>query len=265
MRRRRKIILVSAFTTMSPVRALILTNPFSIEADDVFRAVFYGLGSDGTVGANKESIKIIGEHTPFYAQAYFVYDSKKAGSMTISHLRFGPRPIRSSYLITQANFVACHQPEFLDRYSVFDQLMPHGKFLLNTPYASEEVWSHLPQSAIEQLVDKRPRFYAIDAHKVARECGMGGRINTIMQTCFFAISESLPRDQLIAAIKEHIRKVYEKKGNEIVRRNSDAVDQALSHLVELQIPQSVPVRIDILTPSLNDAPAFVRDVIGKML
>jgi pyruvate-ferredoxin/flavodoxin oxidoreductase len=210
-------------------------NPsFSIEADDVFRAVFYGLGSDGTVGANKESIKIIGENTPFYAQAYFVYDSKKAGSMTISHLPFGPRPIRSSYLITQANFLACHQPEFLDRYSVFDQLMPHGKFLLNTPYASEEVWAHLPQSAIEQLVSKRPRFYGIDAHKVARECGMGGRINMIMQTCFFAISEILPRDQAIAAIKEHIGKAYENKGNEIVQRNLDAVDRALSHLVELQ-------------------------------
>src|SRR6516165_8803970 len=245
--------------------SLDFNQSFSIEADDVFRAIFYGLGSDGTVGANKESIKIIGENTPFYAQAYFVYDSKKAGSMTISHLRFGPRPIRSSYLIAQANFVACHQPEFLDRYSVFDQLIPHGKFLLNTPYPSEEVWSHLPQSAIEQLVDKRPRFYAIDAHKVARECGMGGRINTIMQTCFFAISEILPRDQSISAIKEHIRKAYESKGNEIVQRNLNAVDKALSHVVELQIPQSVPVPTDILTPALKDTPAFVREVIGKML
>ena len=245
--------------------SLDFNQSFSIEADDVFRAIFYGLGSDGTVGANKESIKIIGENTPFYAQAYFVYDSKKAGSMTISHLRFGPRPIRSSYLIAQANFVACHQPEFLDRYSVFDQLMPHGKFLLNTPYPSEEVWSHLPQSAIEQLVDKRPRFYAIDAHKVARECGMGGRINTIMQTCFFAISEILPRDQSVAAIKEHITKAYEKKGNEIVQKNLSAVDKALSRLVELQIPQSAPVRTDIPRSTLKDAPAFVRDVIGKIL
>ncbi|HEY1477868.1 MAG TPA: pyruvate:ferredoxin (flavodoxin) oxidoreductase, partial [Chthoniobacterales bacterium] len=168
---------------------------FSVEPEDVFRAVFYGLGSDGTVGANKESIKIIGEHTDHYAQAYFVYDSKKSGAMTISHLRFGPRPVRSTYLISKANFVGCHQPEFLDRYSVLDQLISGGTFLLNTPYGPEELWSTLPESAQQQLVEKCPRFFVIDATKVARQCGMGGRINTIMQTCFFAISGILPREQ----------------------------------------------------------------------
>ena len=185
--------------------------------------------------------------------------------MTISHLRFGPRPVRSSYLIEHANFVACHQPEFLDRYSVLDQLMPHGIFLLNTPYTSEEIWSHLPESALEQLVAKRPRFYVIDATKVARECGMGGRINTIMQTCFFGISEVLPREESIAAIREHIRKAYGKKGNEIVQMNLNAVDNALSHLFEVQIPESVPSSSNIPMRMSKDAPAFVRNVLGKML
>ena len=238
---------------------------FSVEPEDVFRAVFYGLGSDGTVGANKDSIKIIGEHTDHYAQAYFVYDSKKAGAMTISHLRFGPRPVRSTYLISRANFVGCHQPEFLDRYSVFDQVMPGGTFLLNTPYGPEELWSNLPESAQQQLVEKRPRFFVIDAHKVARQCGMGGRINTIMQTCFFAISGILPREQAISAIKESIRKTYGKKGTEIVQMNLNAVDHTLAHLIEVQIPERVVPGPRVEPAPLQGQSAFVRDVLGKIL
>jgi pyruvate-ferredoxin/flavodoxin oxidoreductase len=238
---------------------------FSIEAEDVFCAVFYGLGSDGTVGANKESIKIIGENTNHYAQAYFVYDSKKAGAMTISHLRFGPRPVRSTYLISKANFVGCHQPEFLDRYSVLDQLMPGGTFLLNTHFRPEELWSNLSESAQRQLVEMRPRFFVIDAHKVAHECGMRGRINTIMQTCFFAISGILPREQAISAIKESIHKTYGKKGTEIVRMNLDAVDQTLSHLTEIQIPDQVSPQPEVQPRPANEQPAFVRDVLGKIL
>ncbi|MBV8224205.1 MAG: pyruvate:ferredoxin (flavodoxin) oxidoreductase, partial [Verrucomicrobia bacterium] len=238
---------------------------FSIEPDDVFRALFYGLGSDGTVGANKESIKIIGENTGYYAQAYFVYDSKKAGAMTISHLRFGPRPVRSTYLISKANFVGCHQPEFLDRYDVFDQLMPHGTFLLNTPVGPEELWSHLPASAQHQLVEKRPRFFVIDAHKVARQCGMGGRINTIMQTCFFAISGVLPREQAISAIKESIRKTYGKKGAEIVQMNLNAVDHTLSHLQELQSPDHVLPQPRVSQTPLTEGSAFVQDVLARIL
>ncbi|MBV8353566.1 MAG: pyruvate:ferredoxin (flavodoxin) oxidoreductase [Verrucomicrobia bacterium] len=238
---------------------------FSIEPDDVFRALFYGLGSDGTVGANKESIKIIGENTGYYAQAYFVYDSKKAGAMTISHLRFGPRPVRSTYLISKANFVGCHQPEFLDRHGVVDQLMPHGTFLLNTPVGPEELWSNLPESAQHQLVEKRPRFFVIDAHKVARQCGMGGRINTIMQTCFFAISGVLPPERAISAIKESIRKTYGKKGAEIVQMNLDAVDHTLSHLQELQIPDHVLPQPRVSETPLIEGSAFVRDVLGRIL
>ena len=185
----------------------------------MFRAVFFGLGSDGTVGANKESIKIIGENTENYAQAYFVYDSKKAGAVTISHLRFGPRPVRSTYLVSQANFVGCHQPGFLERYGVLEPLVPRGTFLLNTPLGPEDIWAHLPDSVQQQLVEKRPRFFVIDAHKVARECRMAGRINTIMQTSFFAISGVLPHQKAIEAIKDSIRKTYGKKGGEIVQMN----------------------------------------------
>ena len=238
---------------------------FSIEPDDVFRALFYGLGSDGTVGANKESIKIIGENTEHYAQAYFVYDSKKSGAMTISHLRFGPRPVRSTYLISKASFVGCHQPEFLDRYGVLDQLMPRGTFLLNTPHGLKELWSNLAEPAQEQLVEKRPRFFVIDATKVARECGMGARINTIMQTCFFAISGILPREQAISAIKKSIRKTYEKKGTEIVQMNLNAVDHALSHLFEVQIPDHVSPRPSVRPTPPNGRAAFTRNVLGRIL
>jgi pyruvate-ferredoxin/flavodoxin oxidoreductase len=245
--------------------SLVYDASFSIEAADVVRAIFYGLGSDGTVGANKESIKIIGENTANYAQGYFVYDSKKSGAMTVSHLRFGPRPVRSSYLISEANFVACHQPGFLGHYNMLDALVPKGTFLLNTPYGPEEVWSHLPESVQGQLIDKQARFFVIDAHKVAHETGMGGRINTTMQTCFFVISGVLPREEAIEAIKHSIQKAYEKKGTEIVQKNLSAVDYALASLHEVQIPSEISPGMALEESPLARAPAFVRDVLGKMI
>ena len=238
---------------------------FSVESPDVVRAVFYGLGSDGTVGANKESIKIIGENTPNYAQGYFVYDSKKSGAMTISHLRFGPRPVRSTYLISKANFVGCHQPGFLERYNVLDQVVPNGTFLLNSPFGPEQIWNQLPESVQKQLIAKRPRFFVIDAHKVAHATGMGGRINTIMQTCFFAISGVLPRDEAIAAIKDSIRKTYGKKGADVVQMNLNAVDQALAYLLEVKIPNKISPRPQAEPSPLTKAPSFVREVLGKMI
>ena len=238
---------------------------FSVESPDVMRAVFYGLGSDGTVGANKESIKIIGENTANYAQGYFVYDSKKSGAMTISHLRFGPRPIRSTYLVSKANFVGCHQPGFLERYNVVDEVANNGTFLLNTSFGPDQIWNHLPDSVQELLIAKQPRFFVIDAHKVAHATGMGGRINTIMQTCFFAISGVLPRDEAITAIKDSIRKTYGKKGAEIVQMNLNAVDQALAYLFEVKIPKEVSPRPHLQPSPLAKAPPFVRDVLGKMI
>ena len=185
---------------------------FSTESDKVVRAMFYGLGSDGTVGANKNSIKIIGENTDNYAQGYFVYDSKKAGAVTISHLRFGPKPIRSIYLVSKANFVACHQPIFLDRYDMLKDLVPGGTFLLNTHYSADEIWDQLPRSAQEALIKKKLKFYVIDALTVAKATGMGARINTIMQTCFFALSGVLPREEAIEQIKYTIKKTYGQQG-----------------------------------------------------
>ena len=238
---------------------------FSIEPDNIVRAVFYGLGSDGTVGANKNSIKIIGENTPNYTQGYFVYNSKKSGSMTISHLRFGPQPIHAPYLISKANFVACHQPNFLERFDVLQEAAPDGVFLLNSTYDHVEVWDHLPQRVQEQLIAKRLRFFVIDASKVARDNGMGGQINTIMQVCFFAISGVLPRDEAIEAIKHSIEKTYAKKGEEVVAMNLTAVDNTLSNLFEVAVPQTVTSAVPMLTPVPNSAPPFVRGVLGKMI
>ncbi len=214
---------------------------FSIEPAETVRCVFWGLGSDGTVGANKNSIKIIGEDTDNYAQGYFVYDSKKAGSVTISHLRFGPHPITAPYLITQAEFVAVHQFSFLERYDVLKLAAPGGIFLLDSPYGPDEVWDHLPRETQEEIIAKRLRFYVIDAHEVANATGMRGRINTIMQTCFFAISGVLPREQAITKIKSSIEKSYGKRGREVVERNFQAVDAALAHLFEVAIPSAEPV------------------------
>jgi pyruvate-ferredoxin/flavodoxin oxidoreductase len=177
---------------------------FSTERDDVLRAVFYGFGSDGTVGANKNSVKIIGEHTPLYAQGYFVYDSKKSGSTTISHVRFSPRPINSSYLIERANFVACHQWDFLERNPVLDVAEPGATFLLNSPYSADEVWAHLPAEVQRQIIEKKLKFYVVDGLRVAREAGLGGRINTVMQTCFFTLAGVVPRQEAIASIKDTI-------------------------------------------------------------
>jgi pyruvate-ferredoxin/flavodoxin oxidoreductase len=238
---------------------------FSTESDQVVRALFYGLGADGTVGANKNSIKIIGEETKNYAQGYFVYDSKKSGSLTVSHLRFGPRPIRSTYLISQANFVACHQPGFLERYEMLRSLVPGGTFLLNTPLTKEEVWSKLPTPVQQTLLAKKAKFFVIDATKVARDSGMGGRINTIMQVCFFALSGVLPREEAIDAIKNSIKKTYGKKGDEIVQMNLKAVDNTLEHLHEVPVAQCAGNGAGPLLPPISpEAPEFVREVLGKL-
>ncbi len=238
---------------------------FITESKDVVRAMFWGLGSDGTVGANKNSIKIIGEETPFYAQGYFVYDSKKAGAQTISHLRFGPRPIRSTYLIQRANFVAVHQYGFLERYDVLDKAEEGAIFLLNSPYGPDEVWDRLPRPVQEQIIRKKLKFYAIDAYSVAKETGMGGRINTIMQTCFFAISGVLPRDEAIAKIKEAIRKTYSKRGEAVVQQNFAAVDAALAHLHEIPVPEQATSTIEMPPVVPPEAPEFVQKVTAEMI
>ncbi|MFZ2641988.1 MAG: pyruvate:ferredoxin (flavodoxin) oxidoreductase [Verrucomicrobiia bacterium] len=235
---------------------------YSTESDKVVRAMFYGLGSDGTVGANKNSIKIIGENTDNYAQGYFVYDSKKAGAVTVSHLRFGPAPIRSTYLINKANFVACHQPVFLERYDMLQPLVPGGTFLLNTAHSKEEVWNKLPRIMQEQIIKKKIKFYVIDAISVARATGMGGRINTIMQTCFFALSGVLPRDKAIEQIKKAIKKTYGKKGEEIVQKNIAAVDQTLANLCEVIVPAQVTSKIEMPSPFTANAPEHIRKTLG---
>jgi pyruvate-ferredoxin/flavodoxin oxidoreductase len=237
---------------------------FSIEPETVVRAMFYGLGADGTVGANKNSIKIIGENTANYAQGYFVYDSKKSDAMTVSHLRFGPEPIHSSYLISKANFVACHQWIFLDRYDMLSALVPGGVFLLNSPFDKDEVWGHLPREMQEQLIAKKAKFYVIDAYKVAQESGMGSRMNTIMQVCFFAISKVLPREQAIEAIRESIRHSYGKKGEEVVNKNLKAVDETLAHLHEVTIPETATSEIVVSPPFAASAPKYERDVLGTI-
>jgi pyruvate-ferredoxin/flavodoxin oxidoreductase len=229
------------------------------------RALFYGLGADGTVGANKNSIKIIGEETPYFAQGYFVYDSKKSGSMTTSHLRFGPRPLRSSYLITRATFVACHQFSFLERIDVLKAAEPGATFLLNSPFGPEEVWNHLPRLVQRQILEKRLQFYVIDGYEVAKLTGMGGRINTIMQTCFFAISGVLPREEAVAAIKHAIQKTYGKRGEIVVRKNYAAVDEALHHLHRVNVPDRITAEFDIRPAVPGVAPDFVQRVTAKII
>jgi pyruvate-ferredoxin/flavodoxin oxidoreductase len=240
-------------------------HTFSTEDPATVRAIFYGLGADGTVGANKNTIKIIGEETDNHAQGYFVYDSKKSGSITISHLRFGPRPIHSTYLINRANFVACHQFAFLERLDVLQAAEPGATFLLNSPYPAAEVWNHLPRPVQEQMIQKRLRFFVIDGYRVARETGMGERINTIMQTCFFAISGVLPRDEAITAIKHAIEKTYKKRGEAVVRKNFAAVDAALNHLVEVPVPAEPSSNHQLRRPVPLAAPEFVKNVIGPMI
>ncbi len=238
---------------------------FSTEAAETTRALFYGLGSDGTVGANKNSIKIIGDETDLYAQGYFVYDSKKSGSITISHLRFGPQPIHSAYLIRRANFVACHQFSFLERMDVLDAAEHGATFLLNSPYGPDAVWDHLPRSVQEQILSKELKFFVIDAYDVAREAGMGGRINTVMQTCFFAISGVLPREQAIEAIKHAIEKTYGKRGAQVVAKNFAAVDQTLANLFQVTVPAHASSELQMREVVSARAPAFVQNVTAMMM
>jgi pyruvate-ferredoxin/flavodoxin oxidoreductase len=238
---------------------------FDLEPDDVVRAVFYGLGADGTVGANKNSIKIIGEETANYAQGYFVYDSKKSGATTVSHLRFGPRPIRSTYLIRSANFVACHQFGFLEKRNVLELLRPGGVFLLNAPYGPDRIWKHLPREVQAGLIEKKVRFFVIDADRVAASTGMGGRINTIMQTCFFAVSGVLPRDEAITQIKKAIAKTYARKGEEVIRRNYAAVDDTLANLHEVPVPAAVTSAFGLAPQVPAEAPDFVQRVTAVMM
>jgi len=235
---------------------------FSTEPGSVVRALFFGLGADGTVGANKNSIKIIGENTDNYAQGYFVYDSKKSGAMTVSHLRFGPKPIRSTYLVSKANFIACHQWIFLERYDMLSALVAGGTFLVNSPYGPNEIWDQLPQAVQEQLIAKKAKLYVIDGYKVARDTGMGSRMNTILQVCFFAISRVLPREEAIEAIRKSIRDTYGRKGEEIVQKNMRAVDETLAHLHQVQVPEKVSSRIQLPPVFSSEAPRFEREVLA---
>ena len=238
---------------------------FSIEHGDTVRAVFYGLGSDGTVGANKNSIKIIGTDTDLFAQGYFVYDSKKSGSVTISHLRFGPEPIRAPYLIQSANFVACHQFTFLERLDMLSGAADGATFLLNSPFGPEEVWEHLPHPVQAAIIARHLRLFVIDGNRVAQHTGMGGRVNTIMQTCFFALAGVLPREDAIAAIKRSIEKTYGKRGEAVVRKNFAAVDQTLENLFEVAVPEHVTSPVDIRPIVPLNAPEFVQRVTGPMI
>ncbi|HCY35740.1 MAG: pyruvate:ferredoxin (flavodoxin) oxidoreductase [Candidatus Margulisiibacteriota bacterium] len=238
---------------------------FSIEPEDRTRAIFYGLGADGTVSANKNSIKIIGEGTDNYAQGYFVYDSHKAGSLTISHLRFGPAPIDAPYLITQANFVACHQFEFVERLDILKVAQHNAPFLLNSPYPEEQVWDHLPRTAQEHIINKNLRFFVIDAYKIARDIGLDVRINTIMQTCFFALSKVIPIENAISTIKHSIEKSYGKHGDVIVKMNFQAVDEALNNLHEVKVPGKATSSFDFRPVVPDNAPEFVQIVTAKLL
>ena len=238
---------------------------FTTEGDDVFRAMFFGLGADGTVGANKNTIKIIGDDPEFHAQGYFVYDSKKSGSQTVSHVRFGRHPIRSTYLIQSANFIGCHQFNFIEKMDVLKDAAAGATFLLNSPFAPDEVWEKLPRTVQEQIIEKKIKFYVIDGAKVARETGMGTRTNTIMQTCFFAISGVLPRDKAIAKIKKSIEKTYGNKGEEVVRRNFEAVDHTISQLHQVQVPDRVSSTLELLAVVPDEAPDFVKNVTAMMM
>ncbi|MGD2082330.1 MAG: pyruvate:ferredoxin (flavodoxin) oxidoreductase [Chromatiales bacterium] len=238
---------------------------YTLESDNWIRAVFYGLGADGTVGANKNSIKIIGEDPERYAQAYFVYDSKKSGAQTVSHLRFGSTPVRAPYLVQSANFIGCHQFNFIYKTALLDNAAPGAVFLLNSPYDPQETWRRLPRPMQERIIAGGMTFYVVDAYRVAQEQGMGNRINTIMQTCFFAVSKVMPQDQAIARIKAAIEKTYGRKGPEIVRKNFAAVDNALAGLHRVEIPPEAHGELEFWPPVPARAPAFVREVTGAML
>jgi pyruvate-ferredoxin/flavodoxin oxidoreductase len=244
---------------------LTYNDNFDIEPANVVRAIFYGLGADGTVSANKNTMKIIGEETDYYVQGYFIYDAKKSGSKTISHLRFGPEKIRSTYLICSANFVGCHQFSFIEKLDVLENAANGATFLLNSPYSAEEIWDELPRPMQETIINKQIKFYIIDAYKIAKETGMGSRINTIMQTGFFALSNVLPYDEAITKIKESIRKTYATKGEDVLKKNFEAVDKTLKQLHEVKIPNKATT-IKEFTPMVSaNAPKFVKDIEGKML
>jgi len=245
--------------------SLTWDDSFSTESNSVNKAVFWGLGSDGTVGANKNSIKIIGEGTELFAQGYFVYDSKKAGARTISHLRFGPDPIHSTYLIKEADFVAVHQFGFLERYDTLSLAAKGATFLLNSPFGPEEVWDRMPRSVQESIIEKELSFYVLDAYKVARDVGLGVRINTVMQAAFFHLSGILPPDEATGKIKEYIRKTYGKRGEAVVLKNNAAVDAALDHLHQVSVPASVSSSIELRPPVPSAAPDFVQDITAAMI
>jgi pyruvate-ferredoxin/flavodoxin oxidoreductase len=239
---------------------------FNIEGDDVVRGLFWGLGSDGTVGANKNSIKIIGDETDLYAQGYFQYDAKKSGGITRSHLRFGPRPIRHTCLVNSANFIGVHQFIFIERYDILSSAEEGATLLLNSPYPAEETWDHLPRKVQQQIIDKNLDFYVIDAYEVADNVGLGGRINTVMQTCFFDLSGVLPRDEAIAKIKEFIKKSYGSRGEKVVQMNYEAVDHALEKMHKIDVPAEPTSDIE-MEPILRideDTPEFVKNVTAKM-
>ena len=246
-------------------KSLAYDAKFDVEPDDVVRAVFFGLGADGTVGANKNSIKIIAEDAGKYGQGYFVYDSRKSGSMTTSHLRFSDNPIRSAYLITSADFVACHQFQFMNKVDILRIAKDGATFLLNAPYKADEVWDHLPIEVQEEILAKHLKFYTINAVEVARATGMGQRINTVMQTCFFAISNILPKDEAIAQIKAAIKKTYSKKGDAIVQKNYAAVDASLEHLFEVSYPDHVTSKFHRLAAVPADAPKFVQGLTATLI
>ncbi len=238
---------------------------FSVEAKETFRGKFYGLGADGTVGANKNSIKIIGEGTDYYSQGYFVYDSKKSGSVTVSHLRFGPKEIKSTYLINKAKFIACHQQVFLEKMDMLKDADEGATFLLNTVVSKEQVWDSLPEKVQKDLIEKKMKFYIIDAYKVGNETGMGVRINTIMQTCFFAISDIFQQNEAIEMIKDSIKKTYGAKGDKIVQMNFDAVDQTVANLFEVKVPGKVTSKLQLQPAVSGNAPDFVQEVTARII
>jgi len=240
-------------------------DDFVIEHEGLTRAVFYGLGSDGTVGANKNSIKIIGEGTDNYAQGYFVYDSRKAGSLTVSHLRFGPDPIHSPYLIKKADFVGCHQFAFMERLDVLKTAREGAIFLLNSPYPADQTWDRLPRKVQQTIIDKKLEFYVIDAYSIAKDIGLGPRINTIMQTCFFKLSEVIPPEEAYDLVKKFIQKTYGSKGEKIVNMNYAAVDKAPEHLHRIEVPDQVTSDREMIPPVPEEAPEYVREVTGKMI
>ncbi|MCK5492865.1 MAG: 2-oxoacid:acceptor oxidoreductase family protein, partial [Candidatus Omnitrophica bacterium] len=238
---------------------------FSTEDPETFRGVFYGLGADGTVGANKNSIKIIGELTENFVQGYFVYDSKKAGSITISHLRFGKKPIQSPYLINKANFVACHNFSFMEKYDVLSVAEPNAVFLLASPYSKDEVWDHLPIEVQKTIIDKKLKFYVIDAYQVAEEAGLGSRINIIMQTAFFVISNIIPVEEAVNAIKDAVKKTYGKKGENVVAMNIVVIDKALKEIKQVSITKEATSKLTIKSIVSDFAPDFVKEVTSQIV